>query len=138
MPPAGHITLHDRFELDSVDYSDLCRGWSVESENGQIEASGMSISGNDEFLDGARAQAVNVTLKYTAALNTALWPIHSTRDVVPFELQPNGLTAATGAIWYGNVSLPSYPPEATRGDLAIVTIRLTPADEDGISQWAAS
>lgn len=138
MPPLGEITLHDRFELDSVDYSNLCRGWTVESANGQIEASGMSVSGIDEFLDGSRASAVNVTLKYTSALNAAVWAIHRDRDVVPFELQPHGLIDATREIWYGNVSIPEYPPEAARGDLRIVTIRLTPGDEDGIAQFAAS
>lgn len=138
MPPQGEIALHDLCTIDGTDYSNLLRGWSVESENGQIEASGMSVSGLDEYIDGSRASAINMTLKYTQALNAALWPIHRDREVVAVTLQPQGLVDDGREIWFGNLSLPSYPPEATRGELKVVSVRWTPGDEDGIAQYAAS
>jgi hypothetical protein len=134
----GEIALHDRVEIDGTDWSTNCRGANAESSNTQIEASGFSVSGTEEYLDGPRASALVFTFKYTEALNAALWPIHRDREVVAVEWQPHGLIDTGREIWYGNCSLPEYPPEATRGDLRIVTVRFTPGDSDGIRQYAAS
>lgn len=135
---AGELALHDKVEIDGDDWSSLLRGWDIESENAQVEAGGMSVSGTDEFLDGPRASAIILTFKYTEELNAALWPIHSTRDSVTVELQPKGLIDSGREIWYGECALPSYPPGAARGDLRVVTTRWVPADENGIRQYAAS
>ena len=135
---SGELALSDRVGIDGVDWSNYCRGASVESENQQVEASGFSVSGNDEFLDGPRASAIVLTMKYDSTLNAALWPIHRDREVVPIEWQPDGLVDTGREIWYGNVRLPTYPPEAARGDLRVMTLRFTPGDSDGLRQYAAS
>jgi hypothetical protein len=134
---AKRIALKDNVTVDSVDLSNLARSVSFSSEHDQVEVSGFSATGINQYLAGPTTQSVTVTFfgSYgTGEVHATLYPIHRDREVVPFAWRPDqtAVVSATNPELRGNVMLYSYSPAATRGDVETFDATFQAADEDGL------
>ena len=136
---AKQIALRDRIEIDGTTFSaGEVRSVEVESENQEVDASGFSTSGNDEKLAGSRVQSITFEIFHTEETFLILEPIHTNREIVAIEWQPDGLVDTGRETLYGNASLLTLNPGAARGDVRVLTCRMTPSDSDGFAYYAAS
>ena len=132
------IALKDQIMVNSVDLSNFARSVEFNSAHDNVDVSGFSPTGSNEYLAGATEQSVTVEFfgGYGATETYAtLYPIHKNRTTVPFTWMPDS-TAAVGPTnpkLTGNVKLLTYSPSATRGGEEAWTATFTPADAAGLA-----
>lgn len=131
------VALFDKVSLDSVDLSQFCRSVRFNSEHQQIDVSGFTALGQDEFLAGNTVQSVELEMfgAYGAAeVHATLYPLHRDRTVFAFAWRPNqnNPVSATNPELRGNVQALTYSPGASRGEADTFTVTLTAADADGL------
>ena len=132
------IPLHDFVSVDAADLSRFARAVRFNSEHEQVDVSGFSASGANEYLAGATVQSVTVEWygSYgTGEVHQTLYPIHKDREVVPIAWRPN-MNSPVGVDnpeLRGNAQLLSYSPGGTRGEADTFESTFTAADEDGFA-----
>jgi hypothetical protein len=131
------IALKDFVSVDSVDLSNLSRNVTFSSEDAEVDVSGFSASGANEYLPGPRTQSVTVEFfgSYgTGEVHQTLWPIYRDREVVEFAWRPDQTApiSADNPSLQGNVNMYTYAsPTATRGDVDVFTATFRAADDAG-------
>lgn len=126
------IALHDSIRVDGSDMSNAFRTFGFSSEHEQVDASGFSVSGADENLAGKTTQSLEGEAFYTPESFGILYYLHANRVIFPIEWQPDGLVDPSRETYSGNVQLLTFNPNATRGDVRVMTCTFTAADENGI------
>jgi hypothetical protein len=132
------IALKDHVMVDAADLSNFARSVRFTSEHAQVDVSGFSATGANEYLSGPTDQ--NVTVEFygsygTAEVHQTLYPIHQNRDVVAFAWRPDQ-TAPIGVDnpeLRGNVQLLTYSPGGTRGDADTFEATFMAADAAGLA-----
>ena len=130
---AKEIALHDRVEIDNSDVSNFARTANFNSEHEQVDVSGFSVSGADEFLAGRTVQSFEAEMFHGAQIHALLYPLHAGREIFPLEWQPQGLVESSREVLAGNAQLLTYNPNAERGSVRIITATFSAADEDGLT-----
>jgi hypothetical protein len=92
------IALKDKVMVDTTDLSNFARSVAYSSEHAQVDVSGFSATGVNEFLAGPTTQTV--TFEFYGAygateVHQTLYPIHSTRDIVAFAWRPDQTTTVS-------------------------------------------
>ncbi len=128
------VALHDRIEIDNVDYSNAFNNFGITSTDTSVDASGFSVSGVDEQLPGPRAQGFNGTMFVTAETLNNIYPMHDTRAIVQILWQQNGLISNTAPVFYGDCYILEFTAADTRGDVSTTTFTAVTATEDGITK----
>lgn len=122
------IALYDYIEIDQVSFaSGFVRSVSFSSEDEQVDASGFSATGVDEFLAGRRTRSVTVEFFMTRAANEVhqvLYPLHRDKTIFEFvwRANQNAAVSATNPELRGNVTLPSWIEGATRGEVETASL----------------
>lgn len=132
------IALHDSIVIDGTDMSNAFRSMALDSTDAEVDASGFSVSGFDETLQGNRTSALTGDVFYTPESYAILWPLYRDRTIFEITWQPDGLIDPTREVWHGMVKMFGFPPGATRGDVRIMSITFRAADENGIVADAAT
>lgn len=132
------IALKDYIEVDGHDISSLCRAFSFSSEHEQVDVSGFTSSGADEYLAGKTVQSVTLEVfgSYgSGEIHDILYPIHRDRSTVTFAWRPDQSAAvsSTNPSLEGNVQVLSYSPGSTRGEAETFSVTLTAADSSGLA-----
>ena len=132
------IALKDHVLVDTQDLSIFSRSVRFNSEHEQVDVSGFSATGSNEYLAGATTQSVTVEFygSYGASeVHATLYPIHKNRTTVPFQWRPDQTSAisATNPELRGNVQLLSYGPGASRGDVDTFEATFITADAAGLA-----
>jgi len=136
------VPLHDHVEVDSVDLSRFARVVRLASEHEQVDVSGFTPSGANEYLAGATTQSVTVEFygSYGAGeVHATVYPIHQGREVVPIVWRPDGNqpVGPTNPELRGNVQALSYGPGGERGVADTFEVAFTCADENGLAFFEA-
>jgi len=132
------VALKDSITVDGTDLSNFARAVTSSSEHEQVDVSGFSASGVNEYLSGPTTQSVTVTFfgSYaTGEVHATLEPIHSGRLTVPIAWRTDQ-TAVVGVDnpeLRGNVQLFSYGPGATRGDVDTFDATFVATDAAGLT-----
>jgi hypothetical protein len=131
------VALQDFVSVDSVDLSDFARSVQFSSEHAQVDVSGFNETGSNEYLPGPTTQTVTVEFfgSYgTGEVHQTLYPIHQSRDVVPFAWRPDQTApvAVDNPELQGNVQIYTYAPGGTRGDVDAFQVTFQTADADGL------
>jgi hypothetical protein len=132
------IALKDQVTVDSVDLSNFARSVAFTSEHERVDVSGFNATGANEFLAGQTTQSVTVEFygSYgTGEVHQTLYPIHQSRDIVPFAWRPDQTNpiAADNPSLEGNVQIYTYAPGGTRGDVDAFQVTFQTADSDGLA-----
>lgn len=127
-----NIALHDKIEFDGDDVSNAFRSFSFTSEDAEVDASGFSVSGTDETLQGNRAQGFEGEAFYTPEFFAILYPLYLNRTPFFVTWQPDGLIDSGREIYEGTQRVLTFNPNATRGDVRVMTVTTKNADETGI------
>lgn len=135
---AKRVALKDHVMVDSVDLSNFARSVRFSSEHEQVDVSGFSATGANEYLAGATTQSVTVEFygAYGATeTHATLYPIHRDREIVPFEWKPDqtAVVSATNPQLEGNVQVFSYGPGATRGEVDTYEVTFMAVDAAGLA-----
>lgn len=125
------VVLYDKITVDGTEISMYCRGVESESTNEQIDDSGFSATGNDEFLAGKRTQSVTLDIMAGSEVMDLLEGLHTSRDVFPFIWQPHGLVDSARRKLTGNAQLLTYSPGGSRGEVRSMSAQFTAGDSDG-------
>lgn len=138
---AKRVALFDYVECDNVDLSNFARDVKFSSEHQQVDVSGFSATGADEFLAGNTVQSVTVEFygSYgTGEVHQTLYGLHANRTIFDFVWRPNqnNAVSATNPELRGSVQLLTYSPGATRGEADTFSATFTAADEDGLAFFA--
>lgn len=136
------VALKDHVSVDAVDLSNFARSVRSSSEHEQVDVSGFSATGTNEYLAGPTTQSITVEFfgSYGAAeVHATLEPIHKNREVVAIEWRPDQSAAvsATNPQLEGNVMLFSYSPGATRGEVDTFEATFMAVDSAGL-QWVTA
>lgn len=139
---AKRIALKDKIMCDNVDLSNHARSFSFTSEHEQVDVSGFSSTGNDEFLAGKTTQSVTVEFFMDDASGSVwqtLYPLHRDRTSFDFSYRPDqtASVSATNPELSGTVKILSMPRGATRGEVEVATVTFVAADSTGLL-WAAT
>jgi len=131
------VALKDYVSVDGVDLSNFARSVAYSSEHEQVDVSGFSATGADEFLAGKTTQSVTVEFfgSYgSGEVHATLFNLHKNRTVFDFKWRPDQTAgvSATNPQLEGSVQLLSYGPGATRGDADTFSATFSAADEDGL------
>jgi hypothetical protein len=126
------VARHDKIIIDGTDVSNAFRQFGFSSEHSEEDASGFSVSGNDEFLPGRTNQGFTGEAFYTEEFAALVQPIHANREEVLISWQPNGLVDATREIYSGICTINQFGPANTRGSVSTMPFAAKPATEDGI------
>jgi hypothetical protein len=134
---AKRVALFDHVEVDGHDLSQFCRSVEFSSEHEQVDVSGFTATGANEFLAGQTVQSVTCEFfgSYgSGEVHDVLYAIHAARTVVTFEWNPNQnlSVSATNPQLTGNVQVLSYSPGATRGEAETFSVTFTAADSAGL------
>ncbi len=127
------IARHDKITIDGTDVSNAFRQFGYSSEHSEEDASGFSVTGNDETLPGRTTQGFSGEAFHAEELSAIIEPIHRARSVVVITWQPNGLIDATREIYSGNCTINQFGPANTRGSVSTMPFAAKPADETGIT-----
>lgn len=134
---AKRIALFDYIEVDGHDLSQFTRSVEFSSEHEQVDVSGFTASGANEFLAGQTVQSV--TCEHfgsygSGEVHDVLYDIHRDRSIVTFVWYPNQNSAvsATNPQLTGNVQVLTYSPGATRGEADTFSVTYTAADSSGL------
>lgn len=130
------IALHDKITVDGSDMSNAFRTFGFNSQHEQVDASGFSVTGADENLAGKTTQSLEGEAFYTPESFGILYYLHINRTIFPIAWQPDGLVDASRETYTGNVQLLTFNPNATRGDVRVMTCTFTAADENAITASA--
>ena len=136
------VALKDHVMVDAVDLSNFARAVTFSSEHDQVDVSGFSATGTNEYLAGPTTQTLTVEFfgSYgTGEVHATLYPIHRDREVVPIEWRPDATApvSVTNPQVEGNVMLFTYSPGATRGDVDTFEATFAAVDEDGLAYVTA-
>jgi hypothetical protein len=131
------VALKDHVSVDGTDLSTFARAVNFTSEHDRVDVSGFNPTGASEWLAGITTQSVTVEFfnSYgTGEVHQTLYPVHASRDIVPFEWRPDQTApvSATNPQLEGNVQVLTYSPAATRGDAETFSVEFTAADEAGL------
>lgn len=132
------IALKDHVSVDAADLSRFARNVRFASEHAREDVSGFTATGANEYLAGATEQSVVVEFfgSYgTGEVHQTLYPIHQSREVVPFAWRPDQTApvAVDNPELRGNVQVYSYGPGAARGDVDTFEVTFNAADEAGLA-----
>jgi hypothetical protein len=132
------IALKDKVMVDTVDLSNFARAVSYSSEHAQVDVSGFSATGVNEFLTGPTTQQVTVTFygSYgTGEVHQTLYPLHAGRTVFAFKWRPDQTSSisTSNPELRGNCLLYTYAPGATRGDVDSFDAIFVSADAAGLA-----
>lgn len=132
------VALKDHVLVGAQDLSNFARAVRYSSEHEQVDVSGFSATGANEYLAGATTQSVTVEFygAYGAGeTHAVLEPIHRNRTIVPFEWRPDQTApvSATNPQLEGNVQLFSYGPGATRGETDTYEVTFMAVDAAGLA-----
>lgn len=130
---AKEIALHDEVIVDGTDVSRYARTASFSSEHEQVDVSGFTVSGADEFLAGKTVQSFEAEFFHGAQIHALLYPLHAGREIFALSWQPQGLVETSREVLAGNVQLLTYNPNAQRGGVRVIACTFTAADEDGLT-----
>lgn len=130
------LALYDKISIDGTDVSNYCRGVDSSSENEQVDDSGFSASGNDEFIAGKRTQSVTLDMMVGSEMIDLLEPLHTSRDTFAFVWQPHGLLDAARRKLSGTGQLLTFSPGAARGEVRSMSVTITAGDSAGFA-WIA-
>lgn len=135
---AKRVALKDHVMVDSVDLSNFARSVRFSSEHEQVDVSGFSATGANEYLAGATTQSVTVEFygAYGASeTHATLYPAHRDREIIPFEWRPDqtAVVSATNPQLEGNVQIFSYGPGATRGETDTYEVTFMAVDSAGLA-----
>lgn len=138
---AKRVALFDYVECDNVDLSNFARSVEFSSEHQQVDVSGFSATGADEFLAGNTVQTVTVEFygSYgTGEVHQTLYGLHKARTIFDFVWRPNvnAVVSATNPELRGSVQLLTYSPGATRGEADTFSATFSAADSDGLVFFA--
>ena len=136
------VALKDHVTVDGIDLSNYARSVRSSSEHEQVDVSGFSATGANEYLAGPTTQSLTVEFfgSYGAAeVHATLEPIHRTREIVPIEWRPDQTApvSATNPQLEGNVQLFVYSPGATRGEVDTFEATFMAVDSAGLT-WATA
>jgi hypothetical protein len=123
--------LHDRIDINGVDVSNAFRSFSFSSEHTEEDASGFSVTGNDEFLAGRTQQSMEGECFYTPEIYALLYPLHANRTEFEIEWQPQGLIDTAREVYHGVAQLFTFNPNAERGTVRVMTCTFRAATEEG-------
>jgi hypothetical protein len=126
------IALHDSISIDGNDVSNAFRTFGFTSDDAQVDVSGFSVTGTEETLQGVRSQTLEGEAFYTPELFAILYPLYNSRSVFFVSWQPDGLIDGSREIYEGNVHIFTFNPNATRGDVRVMTCTFKAADSAGI------
>lgn len=126
------IALHDEIFVDGSDMSNAFRTFGFNSEHESVDASGFSVSGADENLAGKTVQTLEGEAFYTPESFGILYYLHANRTIFPITWQPDGLVDSSREVYSGEVQLLTFNPNATRGDVRVMTCTFSAASEAGI------
>ena len=132
------VALKDHLQVDAVDLSEFCRMVRFSSEHEQVDVSGFSDTGFNEYLAGPTTQTLTCEFygSYgTSEVHQTLYPIHRDKEVVAVEWRQDQTVAvsATNPQLEGNVQLLSYGPGATRGEVETFEATFVTADSAGLT-----
>lgn len=127
------IALHDEVIVDGTDVSNYARTANFSSEHEQVDVSGFSVSGADEFLAGKTVQSFEAEFFHGAQIHALLYPLHANRTIFALSWQPQGLVETSREVLAGNAQLLTYNPNAQRGGVRVITATFTAADENGLT-----
>lgn len=126
-------SAHDKITIDGTDVSNSFRTFGFSSTKNTLDATGFSVTGNQETVPGATEQSFTGEAFYTEELAAIVQPIHATDDTAIITWQPNGLVDATREIYSGLCYINEFGPSNTVGDVAVMPFTAIPADANGIS-----
>lgn len=126
------VARHDKVEIDGDDFSNAFREVALLSQDTEEDASGFSVSGVDETIQGARSQGFTGTYFYTAESGPVLATLHFARTTFQFLWQPDGLVDSARETYWANVKLSNFNPQATRGQVRTSPFEAKTADDQGI------
>jgi len=132
------VALKDHIQIDTQDLSNFARTVRFTSEHAQIDVSGFSATGANEYLAGATTQSVAVEFygSYgTAEVHQTLYPLHKNRTICAFHWRPDQTSplGPTNPELQGNVMIYSYGPGSTRGDTDTFEVVFQAADAAGLA-----
>lgn len=138
---AKRVALHDYIEVDNVVLSSFARSVEFSSEHQQVDVSGFTASGADEFLAGNTVQSITIEFygSYGAGeVHQTLYGLHRDRTVFDIVWRPNqnAAVSATNPELRGSVQALTYSPGATRGEADTFSVTFTAADADGLEFFA--
>lgn len=130
------IALTDFVEIDGNDLSTFFSQFGFQSDHEQVDVSGFSVSGRDEFLAGKTTQNLTGTVfgAYGAGETwDVLYRLHRDKTVFTVKWRPdqNQAVSATNPQVEGNAQLLSWAGGATRGSVDSFPVTFSPADELG-------
>jgi hypothetical protein len=132
------VALKDSVDVDGTDLSNFAHSVTSTSDHEQVDVSGFSATGVNEYLAGPTTQSVTVSFfgSYgTGEVHATLEPIHSGRQIVPFKWRPDQTapTSATNPELRGNVMVFNYGPGAARGAVDTFDVTFTAVDAAGLA-----
>ena len=131
------VALKDHVMVDGVDLSNFARSVTFSSEHDQVDVSGFSATGTNEYLAGPTTQTLTVEFfgSYgTGEVHATLYPIHRDRETVPIEwrVDQTAPVSATNPQLEGQVMLFAYGPGAARGDVDTFEATFAAVDSAGL------
>lgn len=131
------IALKDYIEVDGTDISIDCKGVAFSSEHETVDVSGFNETGRDQTIPGKTIQSVTLQVFATSSTFNVLYHLHNARDVATF-VHRSDMTlpvSSDNPELRGNVTINSWSPEATRGDVVAFPVTLTVGDENGFDYY---
>lgn len=126
------IARHDKITIDGTDVSNSFRTFGRPSEDDQVDVSGFSTTGVDEFLPGGRNQRFEGEAFYTEELALIAEPLYKNRTACVVTWQPDGLVDATREIYTGTCTITTFSPSNERGSVSTFPFTAVP-DSSGIT-----
>lgn len=131
------VALKDFIEVDGTELSGFARSVAFSSEHNRVDVSGFNATGADQFLPGNTVQTVTVGFfgSYgSGEVHATLYDAHRNRDIVTFKWRHDQTAdvSATNPQLEGNVTIFTYGPGATRGDVEAFDVTFSAADEAGL------
>lgn len=132
------LALKDYVEIDGSDLSNDCRSVNPADEHNQVDVSGFNPTGRDEFLLGTRVQSVTCEFFLTDDVFDTIYPPYRDRTPVTFKWRKDmtAVVSATNPELQGNVLPRTWPPNATRGDVRVISVEFIPSDSTGLEYSA--
>lgn len=137
---AKEIALYDFVEADNVDLSNFARQVTANFERTEVDVSGFSASGKNEYLPGPMDQEITVVFFQShgsGEVFQTLYPLF--RDGTAFDFawrkNMNSSASATNPECRGTARIYTWPDDSTRGDVRTLSITFRSGDEDGFEYF---
>lgn len=132
------VALKDSVMVDATDLSNMAREVHFSSEHEQVDVSGFSATGVNEYLTGPTTQTLTVTFygSYgTGEVHGVIYPLHKNRTQCAIKWRPDStaIVSATNPELRGNALVYSYGPGSTRGDVDTFEVVFTASDATGMA-----